>query len=90
MEVIFNNLMETLVAEKLDMVINTMDCCKCEQCRADIISFALNRLPTKYVSTRMGEVYSKMYSLSVQHEADILGALAVAVRVVVENPRHVK
>lgn len=88
MEVVLKNYMETLVLEKLDEVSNKLDCCQCPKCRMDIVSYALNRLPPKYVATYEGEVYSKLDTLSVQYEADLLSALFLAAEVVKNNPRH--
>ncbi len=85
-EVILKNYMETLVLEKLDEIIHEFDCCNCEKCRMDIASYALNRLPPKYVATYKGQVYSKLDTLSVQYEADLVNALYQAAKVVTEHP----
>lgn len=82
------NVTELLVEEKLDEVIDSLGCCKCEQCRADIISYALNRLAPKYVSTAIGKAYVKLDSLSYQAETDLLTALYEAAEQVKKNPRH--
>lgn len=88
MEVVLKNMMETLVLEKMDEVSSKLDCCQCPKCRMDIASYALNRLPPKYVATYEGEVYSKLDTLSVQYEADLLKAVFLAAEVVKDNPRH--
>lgn len=88
MEVILKNMMEILVLEKLDEMSDQLDCCKCEKCRLDIASYALNRLPPKYVATYLGEVYSKLDTLSVQYDADLLNAIYQAAQIVKENPSH--
>ncbi|MCI1965978.1 MAG: late competence development ComFB family protein [Oscillospiraceae bacterium] len=82
------NVTEGLVEQKLDEVINMLDCCKCEQCRADIISCALNKLTPKYVNTDIGKAYVKLDSMSPQFEVDLLTALFEAVDKVKKNPRH--
>lgn len=82
------NITEDLVQQKLDEVIDSMDCCKCEQCRADIISYALNRLRPKYVSTELGKAYAKLDTMSVQYETDILAAIYEGAEKVKEHPRH--
>ncbi|MBW7573622.1 late competence development ComFB family protein [Caproiciproducens faecalis] len=88
MGVKLKNLMESLLLTKMDEVIDKLDCCKCEKCRMDIASYALNRLPAKYVATYEGEVYSKLDTLSTQYETDLLNALFQAAKVVSENPHH--
>ncbi len=85
-EVVLKNYMETLVLEKLDEIIDELGCCKCEKCRMDIASYALNRLPPKYVATYKGQVYSKLDTLSVQYEADLINALYQAAKIVTEFP----
>lgn len=87
-QVLLKNYMETLLLEKLDEVIDELDCCKCEKCRMDIMSYALNRLPPKYVATYEGQVYSKLDTLTVQYEADLMCALYQAARIVCSNPHH--
>jgi competence protein ComFB len=82
------NVMESLVEQKLDEVIDTFDCCKCEQCRADIISYALNRLSPKYANTDLGRAYMKLDATSTQFEIDLLAALYEAAEKVKKNPRH--
>ena len=88
MEVKLTNMMESLVLIKLDEVIDKLECCKCEKCRMDIASYALNRLPPKYVATIEGEAYSKLATLSVQYETDMLNALFQAAKIVGNHPRH--
>ena len=81
-------MMEDLLEERLNEIYPTLGCCTCDICRADILAFALNRLPTKYVVYPIGEVYSKLYVLKLQHDADIVAALTQAAQMVTENPRH--
>lgn len=85
---IYRNAMEVLVENKLDEILKTVDCCKCEHCRNDILTYALNRLPAQYIATKRGEVYSKVYSLSVQHGADVVSEIMNGIEVVRNNPRH--
>ncbi len=84
----YQNIMEILVEEAYDKVSPTFECCTCEQCHNDIVAFALNQLPPKYVATQKGEVYSKTYSLGLQHSADITAALMKGANMVKANPRH--
>lgn len=88
MEIVLKNYMEGLVLSKLDELAPSLDCCKCEKCRMDIASYALNRLPPKYVASYEGEVYSKYDSLSVQYEADLINAIYQAAEIVGNCPHH--
>lgn len=89
-QVVLKNYMETLLMDKLNEVIDQLDCCKCDKCKMDIMSYALNRLPPKYVATYEGQVYSKLDTLSVQYETDLMCALYQAAKVVGTNPHHNK
>lgn len=84
----YRNIMEALVEEEFDRAVGSLDCCHCEACRNDIIAYALNQLPPKYVATHRGEVYSKTFILRNQHYADIMAALAKGAKLVKDNPRH--
>jgi len=82
------NYMEDVVFHHLDSIIAMADCCKCSVCRADIMAYALNHLPSKYVVTPNGEVYSKLAELQQQFQADVVMAIIKAIEVVKKNPRH--
>ena len=84
----FKNVMEEYVIQKLNEIIDTLDCCKCSQCRADIIAYALNRLAPKYVSTERGKAFTKANAMSPQFEIDILTAIYEGAKIVKKNPRH--
>lgn len=81
------NVMEYLVTSKLDEVWGNLDCCKCEKCRADIIACSLNHLPSKYVVTDEGELYTRV-ELSSEQEFEILLIIAKSIKIVSENPKH--
>lgn len=85
---ILRNLMEDVVIMQLDELMKVFGCCQCEQCRLDIASYALNRLPAKYVVTTQGELLSKLDSLDVQFEANITAAITQGILLVSKNPRH--
>ena len=84
----FENVMEELLSEKLDEVQDELDCCHCDQCRSDIIAYALNQLSPKYVNSDVGRAYARLDTLSFQFETDMLAALMAGARMVRHNPRH--
>lgn len=88
MESKYKNVMELLVEEKYEKIKDDLDCCTCAQCRNDVLAYALNQLPSKYVVTPKGEAYSKTFALSVQHDTDIIAALTAGANLVREHPRH--
>ena len=84
----YQNVMEPIVESMYDSVKSTLDCCACPLCRDDIIAYALNQLPPKYVALREGEAYAKQFILRQEHRTEIAAALVHAAAVVRENPRH--
>ena len=85
---LYRNIMEDLVEEFYDDIKGKHTCCTCDQCRSDIIAFALNQLQPQYAVTSTGASISKAANLRRQHTADIQAALMRAIRVVSESPRH--
>ena len=82
------NYMEDCVIDLLGPVLENLSSCQCENCALDIMAIALNALPTKYVVTKKGELYTKLSSLQNQSDVDIITAIAKASVVVSRNPRH--
>lgn len=80
--------MEDYVVQKVEEIWDNLDCCKCEQCREDVISYALNRLAPHYVNTEKGKTFVKVNRMSSQFEVDILTAIYEGVEIVRKHPRH--
>lgn len=62
--------------------------CDCTQCRDDILAIALNRLPSRYVSTDRGISYVKAEFFSQQVYLDIIRELTIAAEMVGSRPNH--
>lgn len=84
------NTMEGLIDEKLRLMLEGEDCCKCERCIEDMKAIALNSLPSKYVNTRNGELFSKLDAGIIQNSADIAIAISKAIKKVAAHPAHNK
>jgi competence protein ComFB len=82
------NSMEDVVAYKADEVVKLMNICQCEKCRLDIIAIALNNLPSKYVVTDKGELYTKVRELETQFSVDVETEIVKAAISVNKSPRH--
>ena len=82
------NYMEDLVIKRTDEILKSMDVCKCDKCKLDIIALALNSLPSKYVVSAKGELYAKVSELEQQFDIDVETAIIKAAFFVNENPRH--
>ena len=84
----YENMMEAMVEEELNLMGGSLGCCMCDQCRSDIAAYALNHLPPRYVATRAGGAISKADSMRIQHLTDVRTAVVQAAQMVRENPRH--
>lgn len=84
----YKNVMEVILEQKLSVLWKDYKGCKCTRCHDDIMTYALNRLPTQYVSTPKGELFNKAASLSLSHDVDVIKILAKAMQVVEQQPRH--
>lgn len=84
----YRNAMEIFVEQKLEQMWKNTNSCHCRRCHDDIMAYALNHLPTKYVSTSKGELYNRAAALSIDHGVVIIKALTEAMKLVEEHPRH--
>jgi len=82
------NMMEKFVDDKLKLMLEEEDCCKCSRCVEDMKAIALNKLPAKYVSTHNGELFSKLNATIRQNSADIMVAISQAIELVSAHPSH--
>jgi competence protein ComFB len=83
------NVLEEMVVKEYERLRPTMKgFCGCSQCRDDVLVYALNRLPPRYVSGREGEVISGVALQRDQSKADISIMLIEAFRRVGASPHH--
>jgi len=61
--------------------------CGCDTCRADVLVYALNRLPARYVASREGTVISELNLDRSQNRTDIDVVLMDAFRRISQAPR---
>lgn len=78
------NLMEHMVAEKLDAAFDKFHCCKCDKCKKDAAAIALNKLPPRYV------VSDKLSLLleDRQTNSEVTTAIIQGILIVKAHPRH--
>ena len=82
------NYMEDCVSFTLDDTLGLFDCCKCEECRNDIMAMALNSLPPKYVATTKGTLFTKINMTDRQLTVDVTTAVINAITKISSNPKH--
>lgn len=58
-----------------------------EKAKLDVLAYALNHLPAKYVVTEKGHLFTRTEELKQQFHTDIVVELSKAVRHVQANPR---
>ena len=80
------NLMEETVLKKIDQLWPGTDYCKCEQCRMDIATYALNRLPAQYVQSLKGKVLYRFESNSMQRDIEVTVAVGQGIEIVGKSP----
>lgn len=82
------NLMEDIVSKKLNSIFDSLNCCKCDRCRIDILTYTLNRLPPKYVASTQGELLSRIDSLDTSFEMSVIATITSAAEIIKRFPRH--
>jgi competence protein ComFB len=84
------NYMEDAIRNTLEELLEkeVKDACKCSRCRLDIIAYALNHMPPKYVVTDKGHTFTRVAEMQQQFGTDIIVALTRGIKKVSKNPRH--
>jgi len=82
------NYMEEVVFSMVNDVLKDIKMCQCEKCILDVSALALDDLPSKYIVTEKGNLYTKVNSLKQQFEVDVISAIAKAAMKVKKFPRH--
>ncbi len=86
--IIVRNITEDFVEMYLDGCMEGQDMCTCPKCRADVLALSLNRLAPHYVVSVAGEAMVRHSAQTTQGMADIVSAIAGAVKIVKSNPDH--
>ena len=83
------NYTEILVRQELkDYLRNNVISCSCERCQADIMTLALNRLPTRYYVSLRGELITKSESQGIEDQERIMADVVRAAQQVSATPAH--
>lgn len=80
------NLMEETVLNKIDQLWKSTEYCKCDQCRMDIATYALNRLPAQYVQSLKGKVLYQFESNKIQPDIEVTVAVSKGIEIVGNAP----
>lgn len=79
------NIIEQLVASKLDMAFNKFNCCKCDRCRQDVAALALNKIKPKYIIVDENEAKDVLNN---HDDPTVMSAIIQAMLTVMSHPRH--
>lgn len=85
------NYMEEVVKSVLDEMLSEeayFHVADNDRMRLDVMAYALNRLPPKYVATQRGHVYTRVQELRQQFRTDIVVELTKALQLVMANPNR--
>ena len=86
---VLSNFSEVMVKQAMDEYLPKAELpCKCERCRADIMAFALNRLPPRYFVSLKGEVMTHFESQMAPDKARVLAEVVAAAQIVASYPSH--
>lgn len=84
-----HNYMEDVVEDILeDLLSRRENICKCDKCRFDMITWALNRLPPQYVVSDKGRIFTKLQQVQIQFRTDVVRELTKAISHISKNPQH--
>lgn len=83
------NYMEEAATYELEKLLkDTPDVCKCQKCKLDMLAWALNRLPPKYIVSEKGRIYTKLNEQTVQFQVDVIRELTKAILCISKKPQH--
>ncbi len=80
------NLMEETVLNKIDQLWKNTEYCKCDNCRLDIATYALNRLPAQYVQSIKGKVFYQFEVTQIQPDIEVTVAVSKGIEIVGKSP----
>lgn len=80
------NLMEETVLNKINQLWKNTEYCKCDQCRMDIATYALNRLPAQYVQSLKGKVFYQFESTQIQPDIEVTVVVSQGIEIVGKSP----
>lgn len=85
------NLMEDQVETALtELIVRSPDVCACDRCRVDMMAFALNNLPPRYVVDESGTMGGYLEATAASLRADVEYCVSWAIQMISARPRHAR
>jgi competence protein ComFB len=83
------NVYEEVVVDEFERLKPTIDgFCDCAVCRQDVLAYALNRLPPRYVVGRVGEMHSRVNMQRSQEAARVVSVMIQGFQKVKAKPKQ--
>ena len=79
------NLMERLVADRVDSAFEKFNCCKCDKCKKDVMAITLNALSPQYVLADPDRLNDLLQQCQTKEVSD---ALVKAILQIKNHPQH--
>ena len=83
------NVMQLLVAEKLERYVRLFGLCSCPRCLADAEALALTRLPAQYAVFPPDLLPTKLSVYRARYDSEITRQIIWACKSVMDSPRHI-
>ena len=83
------NVMQLLVAEKLERYVKLFGLCSCPRCLADAEALALTRLPAQYAVFPPDLLPTKLSVYRARYDSEITRQIIWACKSVMDSPRHI-
>ncbi len=83
------NVMEDVMRIEIEEIVDSLGICTCPLCKRDLLSLTLNQVEPKYVNTDVGEVLTKVNSVSRDNRTKLLAIIVRCAETVKEKPRHI-
>lgn len=82
------NANEEAVKINLNQMWGSNQYCKCDKCKRDVYTMALNKLKPKYTSSSSGSVYASVACQDIRYNIEVTRVIIECAKIVGENPRH--
>lgn len=62
--------------------------CKCDQCKRDVYTLALNKMKPKYTSSLSGSVYASVQTQDILYNIEVTRVILECCEIIGKNPKH--
>jgi competence protein ComFB len=73
-----------------ELIARSPNVCACDRCRIDMMAFALNNLPPRYVVDESGAMGGYLEAMAASLRADVEYCVSWAIQMISARPRHTR